>query len=129
MSNNGSEKQIEMTSFHTTPKKIVIRSAEVAANQPTSIKSKLLSYYPLPTVNTSAKNSSLLSFTGVSILTVELFFFAYFTAGTRSNWVTQEQSVLFIHIHLAFSPVVFPMIYFLKNPKYLVVVLKDLNLL
>ena len=126
MSKNSSEQQYEMITFHTTPRKIVIRSAEIVDNQPTLIKNKPLD---LPKFNTSAKNSSLLSFSGALILTVDFIFIACFTIGTRSNLVTMEQSVLFFHIHLLCSPIVFPMIYFLKKPKYLVVVLKDLNLL
>ena len=121
-SNYNSEQEFDINTFLNTSG----TTAEVVDNLPRAIKTMPLNAFAL---NTSARNNSLLSLSGVFFLTADLILILYFAIGSRSNWITLEQSELCNYIHLLCAPLVLPMIYFMRNPNYLVVVLKDLNLM
>ena len=126
MPNYSTKQNLVMSGFIDMTRRLSIRSAQVANNQLEVMKKKPLNQ---PTFNTSAKNNSLLSFSGVLILTIDLILIGYFVLGSRRGWITLEQSEICMFIHFLCAPVVLPMIYFMRNQNYLIVVLKDLNLL
>ena len=126
MPNYSTKQKLEISGFLDMTRRLSIRSAKVVNNQLEAIKKKPLNQ---PTFNTSAKNNSLLSFSGVLILTIDLILIGYFVLGSRRGWITLEQSEICMFIHFLCAPVVLPMIYFMRNQNYLIVVLKDLNLL
>ena len=123
ISNYSTKQQFEISTFLNSTRTILMKSANIADNQPRVM--------PLlqPLLNTSAKNNSLLSFSGVLILTIDFVLIICFALGSRRGWITLDQSEICMYVHFLCTPVVLPIIYFMRNQNHLVVVLKDLNLL
>ena len=77
--------------------------------------------------NTSKHNKNLISFTGVLILSFIFITQTILPLGSRLGWITQKNASLYLYIHLCCTPIIFPTIYFIRKPKYLISVLKDLQ--
>ena len=101
------------------------RNEETISTVKSTIESK---NSPIMSFNTSRRNKNLISFTGMLILVLFFSLFGFVAIGSRLGWVSHADGHLTFFVLSCLIPVILPTIYFMRNPKHLMRVLKDLFL-
>ena len=84
---------------------------------------------PITMFNTSKSNKNLINFTGMILISVMFIIIGYFPLASRLGWISQRNGNTYLFVPICCIPVILPTIYFMSNPKHLIRVLTDLQIL
>ena len=80
------------------------------------------------TLNNNKYNENLISFAGTSFLIMYIIVMGGITVGSRYG-LSLAQTNLFVYIGCCCLPVIYPTIYFTRNPNHFIIVMRDLGIL
>ena len=81
------------------------------------------------TLNTTKYNENLISFAGSSFLATYIIAMTSITIGSRYGFLSLVQTNLCLYIGACCLPVIYPTIYFTRNPNHFIIVMRDLDIL
>ena len=84
---------------------------------------------PIMLYNTSKRNKNLINFTGMLLIGIMFIIIGYFPLPSRLGWISQSDGNTYFFVPICCIPVILPTIYFMSNPKHLIRVLTDLQIL
>ena len=128
---NDQEQSFQMATFHNTPRIIQVQPINKydsgdwwkEANSATILCSPAL--FP----NNAKHNKNIFSLYGVFVIGLSIFIALGLGISSRYGWVTVSQVAIYFFFHFCLFPVLLPTVYFMRNPKHLISVLQDHNLL
>ena len=116
---NNQEQSIEMATLHSTPRIIKVELNDKKTNANLTLCSPFL-------LNNSKHNKNIINSCGLFIIGVTFCIFIVIIILSRFGWITKSN----VFYHLSFAsfccfPVILSTIYFMRNPKNLISVLRS----
>ena len=116
---NNQEQSIEMATLHSRPRIIKVELNNKKTNTNLTLRSPFL-------LNNSKHNKNIINSCGLFIIGVTFCIFIVIIILSRFGWITQSN----VFYHLSFAsfccfPVILSTIYFMRNPKNLISVLRS----
>ena len=79
--------------------------------------------------NNTKYNENLISYAGSSFLITYIIVMTGITIGSRYGFLSLVQTNLYLYLGCCCLPVIYPTIYFTRNPNHFIYVMRDLNIL
>ena len=138
------EQTFQMTTFHSTPRIIQINKNATSElfllcrknslplcpgkHGNILISQKNATLGPSVLFNHSKYNKNIINLSGLFIIGMIYCIGLAFGFSSRFDFVVFPQGILYVFVHCCCVPVLLPTVYFMRNPKHLISVLRDHNL-
>ena len=86
--------------------------------------------FPIPGwANNSKHNKNIININGIFIIGLTLYFLLGLAISSRFGAITVSQGQIYFFVYFCCIPILLPSIYFMRNPKHLISVLQDHNIM
>ena len=123
---NDREQSFQMETFHSTPRIIRVHPRNKKYTGRILLLRQKTSLAVL--FNNHKYNKNIINLYGLFIIGMVFGIGFGLCFSSRFGWIMHHQAILYTFVHFCCIPILLPTIYFMRNPKHLIFVLREHNL-